>query len=177
MIGSFMTSGADELVIPVDLRLPFCIESSILFKEAIFLARSNGYTVRLHIDGIFESTEEECRRLIEHFAYLGITHLSILDGDNKCTPAFLSLMLYWIKDLVPKDRIALGFQSKDFSNIYTAFEEGITTYHTSLGGFGNYTNTLQLAKFAQEQHIEVPNIRLSHLHKTDLWWKRQLTTL
>ena len=174
MIRSFMSSGADELVIPVDLSLPFCIETSLLFKDEIFLVRSNGHTVRVQIDGICNSSEENCRRLIEHFVFSGITHLTLLDGEGLCTPSSLSLILRWVKDLVPKDCIALGFQNKSLSNVYTGIEEGIETYHTSLGGLGNYTNTLQLVEFAREQNIEIPNVCLSDLRKTDRWWKRQV---
>ena len=174
MTRSFMTSGADEMVIPVDLRVPFSAESSILFKDEISLARSNGHSVRLQVNGVFHSTEEEFRRLIEQFVFAGITHLSILDDDGTFTPSFLSLVLHWVKNLVPKDQIALGFQQKGLCNIYTAIEEGITTYHTSLGGLGNYTNTLHLIEFAQKQVLEIPNLRPFQLRETDRWWKRQI---
>jgi hypothetical protein len=173
-IRSFLSSGADELVIPVDLRFPFFVEEIILFKDEISLARSNGHTVRLQLDGICDSSFEEYLRLIEQCVFIGITHLSILDRDNMYTPSILSLMLHFIKDIVPKDHIALGFCSKNLSNIYTAIEEGITTYHTSLGGIGNYTNTLQLAEFAQKHCIEIPNLHIANLRNTDRWWKKEL---
>ena len=171
MIRSFMSSGADELVIPVNLRIPFYLETSLLFKDEIFLARSNGHNVRLQIDGICESNEEDCRRLIEHFVLSGITRVTLLVGERICTPSFISLLLRWMKDLVPKECIALGFQHKSLSNVYIGIEEGIETYHTSLGGLGNYTNTLCLAEFAREQKIEIPNLDLFRLRETDRWWK------
>ena len=173
MTRSFMTSGADEIIIPIDLSVPFSAESSLLFKDEMCLARSNGHSIRLQLSGITHSTEEECRRVIEHFVFAGVTHLSILDDEGTFTPSFLCLILHWIKDLVPKEQIALGFQQKGLSNVYTALEEGITTYHTSL--IGNYTNTVQLVEFAQRHVFEIPNLRPFQLQETDRWWKRQVS--
>jgi hypothetical protein len=177
MVRSFLSSGADELVIPIDLRFPFSVESSILFNDSIHLARSNGHTVRIHVDGIGETSDTEFRLLVEHFSRLGMTHLSIVDSDGLCTPSYLSVLLDSIRDLVAKDKIALGFQDhvlNGLSNVYTGIEEGITTFHTSLGGVGSYISTLKFIQFMKEQHYSIPSIQVSKLRETERWWREQL---
>ncbi len=177
MVRSFLTSGADELIIPIDMRFPFLIETSLLFKDSILLARSNGHTIRLQVDGIANTNDKDFRILMEHFSLLGITHLSIIDSDGLCTPAYLSILLDAIKDLIPKDKIALGFQDhilNGLSNVYIGIEEGITTFHTSLGGVGSYINTLKFIQFMKDQHYSFPEIQVSKLRDTERWWKEQL---
>jgi hypothetical protein len=175
MANSFLTTGADELIIPVDLRFPFPVESCRLLEPEIRTAMSNGYSVRLQIDGIMESTDEQLSDIIEFYNKLNITYISILDSDGLCTPAYLSLLLKPIKDRVFHNHIALGFkddQLTGLANIHTAIEEGITTFHTTISGLGGYIGTSKLIRYATEMNLNHPVNDLNQLHQVEKWWNQ-----
>lgn len=147
---TFLTTGADEAILPVDLSLPYPKETLALFDQSVKQLREQNFNVRIQLDGAFEYCPSSLHSLLQHCMREGYSHVSVLDSENKANPAAVSVLCNILKKSFYSDRIAFGFNNRSFAalgNLYTALDENIRCFYTSVNGLGDLVDTNQLIMF------------------------------
>ena len=170
----FLTTGADEMIIPINLSLPYPLETLSFFDTLISILRSEGYQVRLQLDGAFTYCPDALSHIVERSSQRGISHLTIIDSDNQAKPASVGLLCDRLKSSFYSDRISFAFNNQSLSalsNIYTALQENIRSFHVSTNGLGGLPDIEQMIRFINYngyQHDVTHPERLDEIS----WWIR-----
>jgi hypothetical protein len=179
----FLSSGADELILPVDMDLPYSVETAALFKPICNHLQSNYYPIRLQLSGSFSHPAIDVINVIESYVTAGVNRVSLLDQKGEATPSKVFVLSRMAKEVISSKQIAYGFQFTRhgaFANHHTALEEGIRTFHSCLGGIGNWTDTSFLLSFLYHQNQiddKEYNTLMPHLLVVKCWLDQQLSTL